>query len=291
MPTFQVYLNGRVQPLVEARIPVMDAGLLLGAGLFETLRAYDRFVFRLDDHLDRLLASARALEVPVAESREEIAAALACTIRENELEDARCRITLSRGPLPNEHLAEKPRPTCLIVADRMTPYPQELYDGGMTVTISEARVNEKDPACGHKTVNYLSNLLVLRDAHAKGAQEALRFNGPGRLVGGCISNVFTVRDGKLTTPPTSEGCLPGVTRKVVLELAAREGVETIEEPIDPQGLLEVDEMFLTNSIMEVMPVCRVERHELAGGEPGPMTRRLMVLYKKQIEKEEAEAAG
>ena len=286
---FQVYLNGRVQPLAEATIPAGDAGMLLGAGLFETLRAYDRFVFRLGDHLDRLLASAEVLDIPVEESRAEMAAALERVIQENALRDARCRITVTRGPLPSEHVPGPARPTCLIVAGEMTPYADELYQRGMTVTISEVRVNEKDPTATHKTTSYLTNMLILRDAHAKGAQEALRFNGPGRLAEGCISNVFVVTDGRLVTPPVSEGCLPGIARKVVLELARAEGLDVAEEPVAAEDILKVDELFLTNSIMEVMPVCRIERHALADERPGPVTSRLMGLYKEKVAEEQSAA--
>jgi branched-chain amino acid aminotransferase len=290
----KVYLNGRLQTMSEARVPAMDAGLLLGAGLFETLRAYgstnalsagERFVFRLGDHLDRLFASAKALDIPIEESREELERAVAETIAENGLEDARCRITVTRGPLPSEHLAGPIRPTCLVTAGEMTPYAPELYETGTTVTVSDVRINETDPAAGHKTTNYLTNLLVLREAHGRGTQEALRFNGPGRLVEGCLSNVFLVKGGRLLTPPLAEGCLPGVTRGVVLALAAAEGIAAAEETIPAQDVLTCEEMFLTNTIMEVMPVGRIERHAIGEDKPGPVTRRLMELYKQQIEKE------
>lgn len=279
---FQVYLNGQLVPIGEATVPALDGGLLLGAGLFETLRAYDRFVFRLGDHLDRLLSSAEALDIPIEESRREIERAVEAVIRENALSDARCRITVTRGPLPNEHVEGQPRPTCLVTAGAMTPYPDELYEQGMTVTVSEVRVNRDDPTVSHKTTAYLTNLLVLRDAHSKGAQEALRFNGPGRLAEGCISNAFLVRDGGLVTPPVSEGCLPGIARKVVLELAEAEGIEATEAPVEASELLSAAELFVTNTIMEVMPVCRIERHPIGGGEPGPVTRRLMAAYAERV---------
>ena len=217
---FQVYLNGRFQPLAEAQVGATDAGLLVGTGLFETLRAYERFVFRLDDHLERLFDSAKALEIPIEESWDEITRALDKAMRENALEDARCRITVTRGPMPSDHLDAPPRPTCLIVASEMTPYDERFYADGMTVTVSDIRVNQSDPVCRHKTTGYLTNMLVLRDAHSRGAQESLRLNGPGMLAEGCVSNVFIVRDGRLVTPPVADGCLPGVARKVVLELAS-----------------------------------------------------------------------
>ena len=280
----KVYLNGEILPLSEARLPALDAGLLLGAGLFETLRAYDGTVFRLADHLDRLDASAKALDIPIQESSEELARAIAAVLEANDLRDARCRLTVTRGPLPAEGEGMPPvRPTCLITAGAMTPYADELYAKGMTVIVSDVRVNDKDPTCGHKTTNYLTNLLVLREAHGRGAQEALRFNGPGRLAEGCISNVFVGNGGRLRTPPVGEGCLPGIARKVVLELARAEGIEASEEPIAAQEVLNVEEMFLTNTIMEVMPVCRIERHPIGEDQPGPVTQRLAAAYKKCVE--------
>jgi len=281
----QVFLNGEFSGLDEARVAATDAGLLLGAGLFETLRAYDRFVFRLDDNLDRLLASAKLLEIPIALSRAAIGEALAETIDRNGLGDARCRITVTRGPLPAGTDDEGPQPTCLITAGAMTPYSHELYEKGMTVTVSDARIDSSDPTAGHKTTAYMANLLVLRDAHSRGAQEALRLSSGGHLCEGAMSNVFIVREGRLVTPPLESGCLPGVTRKVVLELAAEEGIDAAEEPIPAPEVLKVEEMFLTNSIMEVMPVCRIERHAVADESIGPVTRRLMDLYKEQVERE------
>lgn len=279
----KVYLNGAITPLAEARLPALDAGLLLGAGLFETLRSYDGLVFRLADHLARLDASATHLDIPIQESADELTRAVAAVLEANSLRDARLRLTVTRGPLPAEGEGLPPaRPTCLITAGAMTPYADELYEKGMTVTVSDVRVNDKDPTCGHKTINYLTNLLVLRDAHGRGAQEALRFNGPGRLAEGCISNVFIVTAGRLRTPPVSEGCLPGIARKVVLELAKSEGLDAVEEPIAAQELLHADEIFLTNTIMEVMPVCRIERHPIGEDRPGPVTLRLAAAYKKCV---------
>jgi branched-chain amino acid aminotransferase len=286
---FQVYLNGRFQPLAEAQVGATDAGLLVGTGLFETLRAYERFVFRLDDHLERLFDSAKALEIPIEESWDEITRALDRAMQENALEDARCRITVTRGPMPSDHLDAPPRPTCLIVASEMTPYDEDFYAHGMTVTVSDIRVNRSDPVCRHKTTGYLTNMLALRDAHSKGAQEALRLNGPGMLAEGCVSNVFIVRDGRLVTPPVADGCLPGIARKVVLELASAAGIDCVEESIPGPDVLKAEEMFLTNSIMEVMPVCRIERHAIADEKPGAITRRLTDLYRAKVEEEKTAA--
>ena len=176
----------------------------------------------------------------------------------------------------------------LITAGVVTEYPEELYQRGMTVTISEVRTNSTDPLCRHKTINYLTNLIVLREAHARGGHESLRFNGPGRLACGAISNVFIVRGDRLMTPPASEGCLSGITRKVVLELAANLGIEAAEQPIDAAQVLQADEMFLTSTMMQVMPVCRIEREAIGQERPGEITMRLMHAYQQLLA---AETAG
>jgi branched-chain amino acid aminotransferase len=282
----EVFLNGDFKKIQDACVSAMDAGLLLGAGLFETLRAYDRTVFRLDDHLQRLTASAQALEIPLALTAGQMADALAEIIDRNGLDAARCRITVTRGALPGE-VGDEAEPTCLITAGAMTPYDDQLYADGMTVTVSDAPVNPADPTAGHKTTAYMANLLVLRDAHARGAQEALRLNTRGRLCEGAISNVFLVRQGRLLTPPLEEGCLPGIARKVVLEIARAEGIDAAEEPIPGPDVLKADEIFLTNTIMEVMPVCRIERHGVGDETVGPVTRRLMELYHEQVRGETA----
>ncbi len=291
-PVVQVVLNGQTMALSEARVAAMDAGLLLGAGLFETLRAANGRIFRPGDHLERLFKSAEALEIPVVESADQLAEYLAEALVRNGLQEARCRITVTRGPLPSESgQGNEARPTCLVTAGVLTEYPEELYQQGMTVTISDVRVNPTDPLSGHKTTNYLTNLIVLREAHARGGHESLRFNGPGRLGCGAISNVFVVRGNRVLTPPVSEGCLPGITRKVVLELAERLGIEALEEPIEAGEVLQADEIFLTNTMMGVMPVCRIERHAIGDEKPGEMTVQLMNAYNQLLMAETTGSQG
>jgi branched-chain amino acid aminotransferase len=281
-----IYVSGRMAPEREATVSALDAGLLLGAGLFETLRTYGGKAFRLDRHLARLRASGEIFRVFLKESDAEIAAVIAQLVEANGVPDARVRITATRGPLTEEMADdEAPRATLIITAGPMTPYAAELYERGCTVVVSDIRVNETDPVAFHKTTNYMRNLLALRDAHRARATEALCFNSKNRLAEGSISNVFLVSGGRLLTPPVEEGLLAGITRQTVLELAADEEVPAEQRPLGINDLLAAEEVFLTNSIMEVLPVGRIEQHEVGDGKPGPITRTLAGAYKALVARE------
>jgi branched-chain amino acid aminotransferase len=280
-----VYVSGRCVPREEAKIPALDAGVLLGAGLFETLRTYAGKPFRLGAHLARLRASGEFFRIFVRETDEEIAGAIARLVGANAVPDARVRLTATRGPLAAEVDDEAPPATLIITAGPMTPYPAELYEKGATVVVSDFRTSPDDPTVYHKTTGYLRNLLALRDAHRARATEALIFNTKGRLAEGSLSNVFIVSEGRLLTPPVEEGLLAGITRAAVLELAAEVGVPAEQKSLSAREVLDADELFLTNSIMELLPVGRVERKEIGDGLPGPVTRKLASAYKALVARE------
>jgi len=290
-PTDLMFAAGEFVPMAEARVSALDAGLLLGAGLFETLRTYGGRPFRLGAHLARLRESGEFLRIFVAESDASLAEIINHLVEVNAVPDARVRITATRGPLAAELEDDSAPPATLIVsAGPMTPYPAQAYERGATVVVSRLRANETDPTTFHKTTGYMKNLLALRDAHRAGATEALLFNTKGRLAEGAISNVFIVTGGRLLTPPVEEGLLPGITRAAVLELAAEVGVPAEQQPLSAREVLDADEVFLTNSIMEVLPVGRIERKEIGDGRPGPVTRKLAEAYKALVTRER-ESAG
>jgi len=278
-----VYVSGDFVPRKEARISALDAGVLLGAGLFETLRTYGGKPFRLGAHLARLRASGEFFRIFVRETDAEITATVARLVKANGLADARVRLTATRGPLAAAvDDDEAPPATLIITAGPMTPYSAELYEKGATVVVSDIRTSADDPTVYHKTTGYLRNLLALRDAHRARATEALIFNTKGRLAEGSLSNVFVVSEGRLLTPPVEEGLLAGITRAAVLELAAEVGVPAEQRPLAVREVLDADEMFLTNSIMELLPVSRVERKEIGTGLPGPVTKQLAEAYRALV---------
>jgi len=287
----QMYVAGRFVDAEDATVSALDAGLLLGAGLFETLRIYGGRPFRLGAHLARLRESGEFLRIFVGESDDRIAEIIDHLVEANAVPDARVRITATRGPLAAELEDDSAPPATLIIsAGPMTPYPAQAYERGVTVVVSRLRANETDPTTFHKTTGYMKNLLALRDAHRARATESLLFNTKGRLAEGAISNVFVVTGGRLLTPPVEEGLLPGITRAAVLELAAAVGVPAEQRPLSAREVLDADEVFLTNSIMEILPVGRIEKKEIGDGRPGPITRKLAKSYKALVARER-ESAG
>ena len=280
----KVFLNGQLIPADQARLSVFDAGFLHAAGLFETMRAYAGQVYRLDQHLDRLINSAKQLLIPVNGDKNSLRQAVQETIAANQLSEARLRLTISRGDLRDDPDRQSSG-TILITASALVPYPDEFYQQGMTVTIPDAKLSCSNLLARHKSTNYLARLLVLRQARQLGAGEALWFTEKNHLAEGCISNVFLVRDGKLLTPSLDQPILPGITRAVVLELARAQMIPADEQLLTIDDLMQAQEIFLTNSIMEIMPVCRFEKHVVGHQLAGPITRRIADLYTRNVQQQ------
>src|SRR5688572_7621565 len=275
MPT--VWLNGAFVDEAEASVSLRDTGLLHAAGVFTTMRANGGRVFRLDAHLQRLRASCEALFIPLLPKDEALASAVDELLKRNELTDARLRLTVTRGMAEQDPIhGLRLTPTVFLTAAPLEPYPAEYYAKGLTVVLlDDQKLNPYDVQAGHKTLNYLSRLAALRSANQRGAGEALWFSVHNFLQSGSISNVFLVKDGMILTPPTNvelrdaelaktiaypkSDVLPGVTRAAVMELARDANLPVKLAAITVNDLLEADELFLTNSIMQVMPVCRIER--------------------------------
>lgn len=272
----KIFLNDKLVNIDDACIPAGDGGFLYGAGLFETMRCFNSIVFRLNDHLDRLLTSAKALSIEHSYSKEYLADAVQKTLAANALTDARIRLTLSAGAMPQSKA--KQVATLLITAAKLQPYPEQYYSKGVLVVLCPFGQNITDPTCGHKTTSYFSRMLALRQAHEKKAAEALWFTIDGRLAEGCISNVFLVKDSRLYTPTTNTPVLPGIARKTVCELAIANKIELVEKDLTIDDLLGADEVFITNVIMQIMPVVGIENHTVGEGKPGPITKKIQTYY-------------
>ncbi len=279
----KVFLDDGLVDIEKACISVTDSGFLYGAGLFETMRSFGGVVFALEDHLDRLLFSAAALSIDVGYDRQYITDALYRVLQANGLTDARLRLTLTGGPMSG---SEQPRkPTLLITATELQPYPAEYFTKGVMVVLCPFRQNHADPIYGHKTTSYFSRMIALDQAHRKRAAEALWFTTDNRLAEGCISNVFLVRDSVLYTPPIATPVLAGVARKAVCQLSLQNSIELVEKDLYISNVLDADEIFLTNVIMEIMPIVRVEKHTVGDGEVGPVTGRLQKSFDELIKRE------
>jgi len=276
-----VYLNGSLIPRSQARISALDYGFLYGFGLFETMRAYGGQVFRLDSHLNRLAHSAEILGLPIQAL--DLKGAVRDTIQANKLSDARVRITISIGEggmVPDPSACTQP--TVLILAGHYKPYPKQIYEKGFRAVVSSIRRNSQSPLSRLKSANYLENMLAKQEARAAGVDEAICLNEKGFLAEASMSNIFLVNDGILRTPGEESGILPGITREVVLELASQLGINTFEQDIRLDELFQAQEAFLTNSLMEIMPLTEINGKPVGSGEAESVTRRLMANYKKLV---------
>jgi len=279
-----VSVNGRLLPADAPAVGVSDRGLLYGDGLFETLRAYDAAPFLLEEHLERLSASAAELRICDSLEAEAIGRDVAELLRANGLRDAYIRITLTRGAHTGRlELEPAARPTVCIVARPLRPLPPRLYDEGMTAIIASVRQNADSPLPRHKTLNYLANLVARTEAREQGADEAILLNTRGEVAEAASSNLFLLSGGRLITPSLEANILPGITRRVVLRLAEAAGCATEERTVGPDELGRADEVFLTNSIVGIVPVRAIDGRPVGSGAPGPTTRKLHAAYRGEVE--------
>jgi branched-chain amino acid aminotransferase len=273
----KVFLNGEIIDSADARLSVFESGFLYGSGLFETMRATDGKVFRIDDHIDRMFASAKELGIAIGGDKKYIYDAVYNTLDANDLKFARIRLTVSNGPMgPDIEQA----PTVLVTATEFQAYPAEYYTNGVRVVLTDYRQNPTDPLCGHKSTCYNARLIALKDAQKKQATEALWFTTENKLAEGCVSSVFIVKDGKVFTPPLNTPVLDGIARKTVLEIAKEQGIEAEEKELFINDLLEADEVFITNVIMLMLPVTTVEARTIGSGKPGEITKNLLEKFQQ-----------
>ena len=281
-----VYLNGQMVAIADARVSVEDAGFTHAVGLFETMSAVHGRAFRLGEHVRRLADSAKELGLARALDSESLAQAVKQTLEHNGLENARVRLTVTAGEvslLKSSSSDEPPASTVLVVATEPVSYDAAYFGNGIMALIADQGANPFDGNAGHKTLSYWQRLRTLRQAAAVGAGEAIWLNIGNHLASGAVSNVFLVKDEILLTPIAHgeevEGSLrapvlPGVTRAAVMEIAERIGLGVERRMLDVNDLLDADEVFLTNSSWHVLPVTRVEKDPIHDGQVGPITRQL-----------------
>ncbi len=283
-----IFLNDRLVPLSEAKVSVMDHGFLYGDGVYETLRAYSGVFFKRSEHLDRLFQSAGLIHLHLPFDRDFLAKALQDTIKANNLLEATARLTISRGV--GETLSFQPstsgpsRPTLVILPKPFAGYPPEWYARGETAVIVNIRRNLPQPLNPQiKSLNFLNNLLARMEARAAGAQEGILLNSSGYLTEGATSNIFLLKGNTISTPSLAAGLLPGITRKVLLDLASGIGLQTEETWLSPQDLETAEEAFLTGTTIEVLPLARLGDKPIGPGIPGPITRALHQAFRSTVE--------
>ncbi len=277
-----IYLNGELVQQETATVSALDRGLLYGYGLFETMRSYGGRVFRPEEHYQRLRDGAARLAMAVPLTLRELSEAVEAVLDRNELSDARVRLMLTAG-------AEGAAGSVILMAREVTEYPRQLYRRGMSALVTSVRRNETSFLSGVKSLNNLDNVLAREEARRQDADEAILLNTRGFVAEGSASNVFLVLDGRLVTPNLSSGCLAGISRQAVLELAAEIGLEAIETDVELSAFAVASEAFLTGSVMEVMPLTRLDGRPVGSGRVGPVTGRLHRLYQEMVARETSAA--
>ena len=286
-----VHVNGQLFPTDAPALCALDRGFLYGDGLFETLRAYQGVPFLLDRHLARLAASAAELRISDGLDTAALARNVAELLHLNGLAgtranppDAYIRITLSRGAHTGRlELEPTSTPTVCIVARPLRTLPQAYYEQGVPAVITSIRQNAESPLPRHKTLNYLANLLAKTEARARGAYEAIFLNTRGEVAEAASSNLFLVLGGRLLTPSLDANILPGIARAEILRLAGTVGIQAAERTVGPDELRSADEVFLTNSVIELLPVRSIGGQDVGAGAPGPITGQLQAAYRRRVE--------
>jgi branched-chain amino acid aminotransferase len=272
--------------LTRAKISVFDRGFLYGDGLFETMRAYWGEVFCLEDHVDRLFRSAKEIELSFSYTREELKNIIKRILEINSLSEAYIRLTLSRGVSePGLISNPKSRATLVIVARKFKPLSAAEYRRGWKATIVEPRQNQASPVSRLKSLNFLNNILARKEAKAKRVEEGILLNTVGDVTEASTSNIFLVKRGIVITPREESGLLPGITRRVVLELATSLGLKTYKRRISLNELKGAEEAFLTNSLIEIMPLVEIDGRRIGKGKPGVVTERIRKAYKNLVRHE------
>jgi branched-chain amino acid aminotransferase len=276
----KIWMNDGLVDEKDARVSVFDHGLLYGDGVFEGIRVYAGKIFECKAHLDRLYESAKVICLTIPMSADTMCDAMEQTVRANNIQDGYIRLVITRG-VGNLGLGpEKCKdPMVIIIASTIQLYPEELYQKGMKV-VSVSTVRNHPLACPPqvKSLNYLNNILAKIEAIQSGASEAIMYNHLGYVAEATGDNVFIVKNGIIYTPPVQAGSLDGITRKVVMSIARKEGLEVVEKNLTRFDLYVADEMFLTGTAAEVIGVVEMDSRTIGGGVPGPVTTRLRHLF-------------
>lgn len=280
---YKVWISGQLYEKEDAKVSVYDHGLLYGDGVFEGMRSYGGKVFRMQEHLDRLWNSAKAIWLTIPMTKEALANAVNETLKVNGINDGYIRLVVTRGAgtlgLDPNRTSD---PQVIIITDLISLYPAEFYENGLEiVTVSVIRNHPAALSPRIKSLNYLNNILAKIEGLQANCVEALMLNHKGEIAECTGDNIFLVSRGELLTPPLDAGILEGITRDVVIELAQEAGITVREIPLTKHDVYIADECFLTGSAAEVIPVVRVDSRIIGNGKPGPITKDLNERFRAE----------
>lgn len=285
----KIYINGKFYEKENAKISVFDHGLLYGDGVFEGIRSYNRLVFKLKEHIERLYESAHSIMLNIPLTKEQMIKAVVSTLKLNNLNDAYVRLVVTRG---EGDLGLDPRKckkaTIIIIVDKIALYSNQdkLYTQGLKIiTVPTLRNLPEALNPQIKSLNYLNNILARIEAGNAGCEEAIMLDNLGYIAECTGDNIFIVKHGHLYTPPQCMGTLRGITRDTVLDLAKKDKIPVHEHVLTRHELYISDECFLTGTAAEIIPVVNVDGRKIGSGKPGKTTLKLMGEFKKVTKKE------
>lgn len=283
----KIYINGKFYNEEDAKISVFDHGLLYGDGVFEGIRLYEKCVFKLDEHLERLEYSAKAILLTLPWDRETIAEAVLETCRQNGLVNGYIRLVVTRG---KGSLGLSPKgcsdPQLIIIAGQISLYAPELYATGLKIiTVPTRRVAPGAFATQVKSLNYLNNILAKMEAAQHGYLEAIMLNEQGYVAECTADNIFLISKGIIYTPDSSDGALKGVTREVLKKIAEELNILLKTTKLTRYDVWNADECFLTGTAAEIMPVVEVDGRQIGKGTPGEITQRCLKVFRQKVSKE------
>lgn len=284
----KVYINGKFYEKNDAKISVFDHGLLYGDGVFEGIRTYNRLVFKLKEHIDRLFESAHTIMLEIPQSKQELIKAALLTLKENNLKDAYIRLIVTRGEgdLGLDPRKCKGHATVIIITDKIALYSEKLYKEGLQIiTVPTIRNLPEALNPQIKSLNYLNNILAKIEATNAGCEEAIMLDFLGYVAECTGDNIFIVKHNHLYTPPQCMGTLRGITRDTVLEIARKNKIPVHEHVLTRHEVYISDECFLTGTAAEIIPVVKVDGRAIGSGKPGKLTLSLMKKFKELTKKE------
>jgi branched-chain amino acid aminotransferase len=284
----KVYINGKFYEKKDAKISVFDHGLLYGDGVFEGIRSYNRLVFKLKEHIDRLYESAHSIMLEVPLGKSEMAKAVISALKTNNLKDAYIRLIVTRGEgdLGLDPRKCKGNSSIIIIADKIMLYPEKLYREGLEIiTVPTVRNLPEALNPQIKSLNYLNNILAKIEAVSAGYDEAIMLDSLGYVAECTGDNIFIVKSNHLYTPPQCMGTLRGITRDTVLEIARRDKIPVHEHVLTRHEVYISDECFLTGTAAEIIPVVKVDGRRISEGRPGHVTLNLMKKFRELTKKE------
>ena len=280
----KIFINDQYFEKSKAKISVYDHGLLYGDGVFEGLRCYNRKIFKLTQHVARLYKSARAILLKIPQSEKEMAANIQNTVEINRKKDCYIRVVVTRG---NGSLGIDPdkcdKPNIIIIVDELTMYPDHLYENGIEIiTSSTLRLSPAafDPRI--KSLNYLNNILAKLEAKRAGLQESVMLNNQGYVIECTTDNIFMASQGELLTPAAYLGVLDGITKETIIKIAEQIGISTKETVLTKYDLYNADEMFLSGTGAELIPVIKIDGRKISAGKPGPMYKQIQKKFRERV---------